>query len=387
MSFSSRAGLERIPILDASLAVLVAGITVVGTGVITGGRGVDALGYVLLAAASLPLAWRRRSPRTALAATVLASFAYDGAGYPSAFYTVPIMIAVFSVADAGFRLVAIGVVAAVVGSFLAVGLALGRGHVDDLTNALWFAGWLVASVVLGEVTRARRAYVEQVEQRAIAAERERDEEALRKVSEERIRIARELHDILAHRISSIGVQASVGAHLLDRDPEQARRSLQAITEASREALQELRATLGVLRQLDEPAPRSPSPGLAQLDAVVADAAASGVKVAVEVEGETRELPSGVNLAAYRIIEESLTNVVRHAGAASARVAITFEPADIQIEVVDDGGGPGAAGPGQLGHGLLGMRERAATLGGELEAGPRPGGGFRVWARLPTRAAP
>jgi signal transduction histidine kinase len=374
---------------DVGLAASVAAVTVAGTVILTAGRDVDAVGSGLLIGTALPLAFRRGRPRAALAATVLLSFVYDVAGYPAAFYTLPIALVLYSVVDAGFGWVGAAVAGGAVAVFLVVGVVLGRGHVTDLTNALWFAGWLVASLVLGEVTRGRRAYVEQVEQRAVEAERGREEEARRRIGEERIRIARELHDILAHRISSISVQAGMGVHVFDRDPEQARKALAAISVASREALQELRATLGVLRQIDDgPEPRSPSPGLAQLDGVIADAAASGVEVALAVDGEPRDLPSGVDLAAYRIIEEALTNVVRHANAARAQIAIRYRPAVVEIEVEDDGIGAvagGDAGPG--GNGLLGMRERAETLGGELEAGPREGGGFRVRARLPTPGAP
>ncbi len=373
---------------DVVLVALVAGASVAGTAALAGARGVDPAGFALLAAAALPLLVRREHPRAALAAIVLVAFAYDAAGYPSGMYTLPIGIALFSAVDAGFRWLAIGLAAAVVVVFLGVGIATGRGHVTDLTNALWFGGWLVASLVLGEVTRGRRQYVEQVEQRAVEAERSREEEALRRASEERVRIARELHDILAHRISSISVQANVGAHLLDRDPEQARSALLAISGASHEALQELRATLGVLRQADEHEPRAPSPGLAQLDRVIGDAAASGLDVRVTVDGAPRALPSGVDLAAYRIIEEALTNVVRHANAATATIAILYRPSDLEIEVGDDGvGGTQGGRSAEAGNGLLGMRERAATLGGELVAGARADGGFRVWARLPIVGPP
>jgi len=236
-------------------------------------------------------------------------------------------------------------------------------------------------------TRGRRAYLAQVEERALAAERSREDEALRRAGEERIRIARELHDILAHRISMISVQSGVGAHLMERRPEEARQALIAINEASKEALTELRATLGVLRQVDEPDPRAPAPGLAQLTGVIASTTAAGVDVRLDVSGEQRDLPAGVDLAAYRIIQESLTNVVRHARAASARIAIAYRRADLLIEIEDDG--RGAADLGQEiagGNGMLGMRERAAALGGELEAGPLSGGGFRVMARLPLDGA-
>ena len=387
MTVPSHRRLGIATVVDVGLVVLVAGVTVIGTAVLTAGRGVDVLGYFLLAGGAVPLLARRRRPRAAMAATVILAFAYDAAGYPGGFYTLPIGIALYTAVDAGFRWTAVALAGGVVAVFLLVGVVLGRGHISDATNALWFAGWLVASLVLGEVTRSRRAYVEQVEQRAIEAERSRDEEARRRTSEERIRIARELHDILAHRISSINVQAGVGSRLLDRDPEQARRALVAINEASREALQELRATLGVLRQVDEPEPRAPSPGLAQLDGVIADTAAAGIEVNLEVEGEPRELPSGVDLAAYRIIEEALTNVVRHATAARAHVAIRYEPAEIDLEIEDDGVGGKSDGSSPGGNGLLGMRERAVTLGGELEAGPRPAGGFRVRARLPVPGPP
>jgi signal transduction histidine kinase len=388
MTVRSLARLGGATPIDLGLVSVVAAVSVVGTAILTRGQGIDPLGYLLLVGSAAALVVHRNQPRAAMVAAVLFAFAYDAIGYTSAFYTIPIGIALYFVVDAGFRWLAVGVAAGVVAAFLTMGVVLGRGHVTDLTNALWFTGWLVASLVVGEVSRARRAYVEQVEQRAVEAERTREEEALRRASEERLRIARELHDILAHRISSINVQAGVGAHLLDRDPEQARRSLIAISEASREALRELRDTLGVLRQVDEPEPRAPSPGLAQLDGVIADTTHAGVRVDLEVAGEPRELPQSVDLAAYRIIEEALTNVVRHARAARAQVTISYRPSEVLIEIVDDGPGDAARQRSRSGgNGLLGMRERAATLGGELGAGPTPAGGFRVEARLPIAPAP
>jgi signal transduction histidine kinase len=369
---------------DVVLVVAVAAVDVVGTAVLTAGKDMDLPAYAMLAANPVPLLVRRGRPRAATAGVMALSAAYDLAGYPGGFYTLPIAICLYTLADLGLRWLAAAALAAVVGTFLVVGVGLGRGHVSDLTNALWFAGWLCVSLVLGEVARSRRAYVEQVQQRALEAERSREEEARRRVSEERVRIARELHDILAHRISSISVQAGMGAQLLDKDPEQARRALAAIGEVSREALAEVRTTLGMLRQVDEPAPRAPSPGLAQLDGVIADTAASGVEVSVAVEGIPRELPGGVDLAAYRIVEEALTNVVRHARAAHARVAISYRPADVQIEVTDDGRGASDVRDGDgSGNGMMGMRERARSLGGDLEAGPRAPGGFFVRACLPT----
>jgi signal transduction histidine kinase len=374
--------IARPPAIDVALVVIVAVVTSVGTGLLRGTESVSPLAHALLVATALPLLVRRPAPRAALAAIVLLSFAYDLLDLPGGFYTVPIGIALFTAVDDGFRWTAVAGSAVAVGGFLLVGLATGRGHISDLGNALWFGGWLVASLVLGEVTRSRRAYVREVEQRALAAERGREEEARRRTGEERIRIARELHDILGHRISLINVQASAAVHLLDRDPEQARTALIAIKEASHEALGEVRATLGILRQLEEREPLAPSPGLAQLDAVIAETSAAGFDVQLDVRGERRSLPSGVDLAAYRIIQESLTNVVRHARASSARIAIAYRAGDIEIEVVDDGI-PARIDAGSSGSGLVGMRERAIALGGNFEAGPQPGGGFRVRATLPT----
>jgi signal transduction histidine kinase len=374
-------------IAEAGLPVLVAAGFAVGSALLADARALGPVGYGLLIAGAAALLVRRSHPLAALAGTVIPAFAYDLLNFPGGLCTIAVGVALYAVADAGHVRTGIGAIAAVVGGFLGIGIVLGRGHVLDLVTALWFAGWLVASLILGETTRSRRAYLEEVEQRAVDAERTREDEARRRAGEERIRIARELHDILAHRISMISVQSGVGAHLMDRDPDQARRALVAVNQASKEALQELRATLGLLRQVDGPEPRSPAPGLAQIEAVMASATAAGVEVRLDISGRPRDLPTGVDLAAYRIVQESLTNVVRHARAATARIAIAYRRAEVVIEVEDDGRGvddgePAAGG----GNGLLGMRERATALGGELEAGPLAGGGFRVLARLPVDGA-
>jgi signal transduction histidine kinase len=373
--------------VEATLPMAVAAGGVIGAALLAGAQATGPVGYGLLIAGAAALLFRRQYPIAVLGSTVALAFAYDLLNFPGGLCAIAIGVALYSVADAGHRragLVAISVVGL---GFLAVGVILGRGHITDLATALWFGGWLVASYVLGETTRGRRAYLAQVEERALAAERSREDEALRRAGEERIRIARELHDILAHRISMISVQSGVGAHLMERRPEEARRALIAINEASKEALQELRATLGVLRQVDEPDPRAPAPGLAQLTGVIASATAAGVDVRLVVSGEPRDLPAGVDLAAYRIIQESLTNVVRHARAATARIAIAYRRADVLIEIEDDGRGTADLGhEARGGNGMLGMRERATALGGELQAGPQAGGGFRVTARLPLDGA-
>ncbi|HET9558335.1 MAG TPA: sensor histidine kinase, partial [Actinomycetota bacterium] len=210
-------------------------------------------------------------------------------------------------------------------------------------------------------------------------------EARRRVTEERLRIARELHDVVSHTIGLISVQAGVAAHLLHRRPDKAADSLAAIRQASDEALGELHAMLGVLRQGDGGgrAPLAPAPGLAELDALIAQAAGAGIEVKVAVEGEPRRLPSAVDLACYRVVQESLTNVVRHAGASQAEVTVTHHDDRVVVEVLDDGAAPSGNGAVGSGQGIPGMRERARALGGSLEAGPRPGGGFRVQASLPV----
>ncbi|MFE3288253.1 sensor histidine kinase, partial [Streptomyces sp. NPDC059233] len=205
----------------------------------------------------------------------------------------------------------------------------------------------------------------------------------RRVGEERLRIARELHDVLAHSISVINVQAGVGLALLDTDPEQARTALTTIKAASKEALGEVRQVLDTLRAPGD-APRTPAPGLGRLPELVEQAAAAGLGVDVTVEGPPQPLAPGMDLAAFRIVQEALTNVVRHSGSRTARVRVGWRPGVLELRVDDDG--PPTGDPaGGSGNGLIGMRERASALGGAIEAGPRPDGGFGVVARLPLKA--
>ena len=207
-------------------------------------------------------------------------------------------------------------------------------------------------------------------------------------SEERLRIARDLHDVIGHNISLINVQASMGLDLMDSQPEQARAALSAIKSASKEALEELRTMLTTLRHDNEAAPRSPAPGLDRLPELIELTRAAGLSVEVEVAEKAPPLPAAVHLAAYRIIQESLTNVARHAARARVTVRVTYDDADLHVEIDNDG--PAPVGEGSAigtGSGITGMRERAAALGGDLSAGFRHGGGFRVSARLPVRPAP
>jgi signal transduction histidine kinase len=260
-----------------------------------------------------------------------------------------------------------------------------------LDGLVMAAGWW-----LGDGARRRQEAVVTARQRAAELEQAREELARRAVTEERLRIARELHDVVAHSMSIIAVQSGVGVHVLDSQPEEARKALAAVEATSRQALVEMRRLLGVLRQEAEPrGSLAPAPGLAEVEALAAEVARAGVRVEVRIEGTPSELPAGLDLSAYRIVQEALTNVVRHAGPATARVAVRYAPDQVAVEVTDDGKGlqppSAAAGPfrpasSPVGHGIVGMRERAALYGGTLEAGPLPGGGFRVAASLPLEGS-
>ncbi len=233
--------------------------------------------------------------------------------------------------------------------------------------------------------RIWQLHLREVEQRADEAERTRDEAAQRKAMEERLRIARELHDSLTHSISVIQVQAGVAAHLARKRGDEVPPALLAIQEAGTDAARELRTTLSVLRSADD----GDSSGLAQLDGLVARAEGAGLPVTVTVTGAERELPSNVDQAAYRIVQEALTNVGRHAGPACASVHLHYTPDTFLVQVDDDGPGTDTGAdsrPAGTGLGLLGMRERVTALGGRLHAGPRDGGGFQVRAEFPARTS-
>ncbi len=256
-----------------------------------------------------------------------------------------------------------------------------------VTPAVASLAWTLVVLIGAEFIRIRS-------ERMAEARHTRAEEQRRRASEERLRMARELHDVLAHNISMINVQAGVALHLMDERPEQARTALAAIKEASKEALTEMRSVIGVLRQGDEIAPRAPTAGLDRLDDLVSQARTAGLRVTSSIDGQRRPLPGGVDLAAFRIVQEALTNVTRHArqpadgtrdGPVTASILITYRERDIIVQVDDNGhnGAPPAESSG--GSGIPGMRERAGALGGEFTAGPLAGGGFRVWARLPVTA--
>jgi signal transduction histidine kinase len=254
---------------------------------------------------------------------------------------------------------------------------------DRDRRGFYAAGWLISAGVMVVTFRMWQLHVREVEQRAEEAERTRDEAARRRAMEERLRIARELHDSLTHSISVICVQAGVAAHLARKRGEEVPPALLAIQEAGAEAARELRATLSVLRSEED----GDSSGLGQLESLVARVGGAGLPVTVTVTGVERALPSEVDQAAYRIVQEALTNVSRHAGRACASVHLHYTPGTFSVQV-DDGAGTSAGGglrPTGTGLGLIGMRERVTALGGRLRAGPRDGGGFQVRAEFPARA--
>ena len=349
-------------------------------------RGTFVLGCGLVLLHALPLAARRQFPLAVLATSVASGLAFVALGLPPDILWVAIPVAVYSVAAYGDRWVSLaGLVVAELGS-VANQLTPGRFQAPTVVSntLLIAAAWL-----LGHFVGVRRLYVLQLEDRTAELEQAREELARRAVVEERLRLARELHDVVAHAMSVIAVQSGVGAHVANTQPKEAARALGAIEATSRAALEELRRLLGVLRQADEPrGDLAPVPGLADLEGLLAEVTKAGLAVKLQVNGTRPPLPARVDLSAYRIVQEALTNVVKHAGPACAQVVVGYGDQDVTVEVIDDGRGAMApVGDGRMGtgHGLIGMRERVQAFGGDLEVGPRSGGGFRVAARLPLAA--
>jgi len=268
--------------------------------------------------------------------------------------------------------------AALLGAALVSG---GRPGVDPIQTAMLMS--MLGAVLLGDATRSRRALVEEAERRAIEAERSREEHALRRVSEERLQIARELHDVVAHNISLINVQAGVAAHLRERDPDRVQEAFETIRRVSHLTLDEMRALVGVLREPVESAPVAPMTGLEGIDALVQSLEEAGVEVDVAIEGERPGLPSTVSLSAYRVLQEALTNALRYGDGQRVTLRLAYREDGVEIEVVN-GMPQQRRAPSEGGHGLEGMRERVTALGGRLQAGPSRDGRFRVHAVLPIR---
>jgi signal transduction histidine kinase len=336
-----------------------------------------------------PLAVRSRWPLPVLAAVTAGIFASLATFDPTMSIALPAILALYSAALHTDRrttiVLAVGVVPVIVVlvSFFTDEGVLSWETVKNLGLAL-------LPLAIGSAKRDHRAFIAAIEERAERAERTREEEALRRVGEERLRIARELHDVVAHAMVAINVQAGVAAHLIDRQPESARGALQQIKRVSGEALTDLRATLGVLRAEDEPsAPTRPAQGVDALEELADGMRAAGVDVAIELSGERCTVPSHIGSALFRTVQEALTNVLRHSTARAATVRVEVRDASARVEVLDDGPGQrvpvtanGDHAVAGTGNGLRGMRERIATLGGVVEAGPRAEGGWRVSVLLP-----
>jgi two-component sensor histidine kinase len=380
----------RAGLVDGLLVLVVGAVQVLGAvaasgriGVSPNWRPLDGWGYLLMIVGALALLVRRRWPLGVLAVTVAVSLAYASRAYPEGPAAVAVYPALYTVVTLVPRRRAW--LAGLRPPWPSAGArsrstATPRSTASRCTRrSRWWrsCGWPRRYGPGGPTSPSSGTGPSWPSGPGRRRPR-------RRVDEERMRIARELHDVVSHSIGVISVQAGVAAHLLHRRPDKAAAAVAAIRQASDEALGELHAMLGVLRDRDDGrAPLAPAPGLAQLDSLVAQASGAGIKVEVAVEGEPRRLPPAVDLACYRVVQESLTNVVRHAGASSAAVTVTHHRGGVVVEVTDDGRGPDAPGTGGAGQGIAGMRERAHALGGTLEAGPRPEGGFRVQASLPV----
>lgn len=342
----------------------------------------DPFARVLLFVATGLLLWRKRYPVAVVFGTALAAMLYLGAGYPYGPIFLAVAVACFNAIVLGHRKAAWAAVGvlwighALVAHWLYQWLPPSGDSAAPWGQEGVIAAWVAAIVAVSELAKTRREQWAKERAEGVQAAR-------RRADEERLRIARELHDVLAHSISVINVQAGVGLALLDTDPEQARSALTTIKAKSKEALGEVRQVLDTLRTPGD-APRTPAPGLDRLPELVEQAAGAGLTV--EVEGEPPRLPPGTDLAAFRIVQEALTNVVRHSGSRHARVRFDHDDDTTLRLCIDDDGPATGADAGGSGNGLAGMRERAAALGGTIEAGSRDDGGFRVLAVLPLRTA-
>ncbi len=353
---------------------------------VPGPRGPHASDVLLMAIGAAALVWRRRNAMAVLAVTAVPTVVELVISDPPGPVVLSNAIALYTVAAGTDRPTTwrVGLLTAV--ALTATAMCFGAAPWYSQENFGIFA-WTGMACAAGDAVRSRRAFVDAIRERAERAERTRDEEARRRVAEERLRIARDLHDVVAHHIALVNVQAGVAAHVMDRRPDQAKEALAHVREASRSALDELRATVGLLRQSGDPAaPTEPAPGLAVLGELVDTVRRAGLAVEVACADRRPPLPAAVDLAAYRVIQEALTNVRKHAGPdATAEISVVRVGATVEITVIDNGSGGGAPNADGGGHGLLGMRERVTALGGALTAGPRYGGGFRVHAILPVEA--
>jgi signal transduction histidine kinase len=372
-------------VLDALLAVA---MTAIATGIFLSLVQRDVTWNVGLAAPlvlvhGLCLVARRRRPEWVLAVQVVTGLAVALLGVPTVVLGIAILVGLYTVA--AYRPLQVSVPALVVVEVAAAASHwIPRTHPDPQTTignglvlgAIWYLGYSMY---------ARRSYAERLERRNAELERARDELERSVITQERLRIARELHDVIGHSMSSIAVQSGVGAHVIDNDPEAGKRALLTIESTSKSALAEIRRVLGVLRENGREASLDPAPRVEDVEQLVRDISSHGPEVDLQVAGEMSTLPAGMGTTIYRIVQEALTNVVKHADPTRARVVLTRTNDVVTVEVVDDG--VGLLRRSDDGHGLIGMRERVELFEGELHAGPLPAGGFRVAARLPLGGRP
>jgi signal transduction histidine kinase len=382
-----RQAIHRHPWWTDSLLAMFLTVISVGSAIFIGpghhARQISVLDAILVPVTSLPIAARRYRPLIVLgltvgAETVLLLF--------STHAPVPlgVGVALYTVASRCPRPVAARAAAWVAPPITVSVIVNNWSHPGQVIPAL--ALFAVAWVV-GDNLRTRRAYLAELEARAARLEREREEHTTRATLEERSRIARELHDVIAHNVSVMVVQASAGEDVFDSDPGRAREALATVSSIGRDALSELRRLLGVIRPGDQEGPWfAPQPGISRLGELVEQVRDTGLAVDLGIDGEVREVPEATSLCVYRIVQEALTNTLKHAAATQAQVRVRYRPDALTVSVSDDGLGvtDAAANGGAAGHGLIGMRERVALFGGEVQAGPSADGGYCVSARLPLR---
>jgi signal transduction histidine kinase len=370
-------------LLDAALAVILAAL---GTGILTHRTGWPAFG-LFTAAMVIPVVFRRRQPSVAFGTAAVAGAVQVVTTSRPILPDISLLVLLYTVAAYRPRRLSVPALVLCLAGVLAVIACWAPPRVFHypslMTEVISFLTVPVALAwVLGDSMRYRRGYLQALEERAERLERERDVQAQIAAATERARIAREMHDVIAHNVSVMVVQADGAAYVLGSDPEQAGQALGAISRTGRQALAEMRRLLGVLRTGDQPAELAPQPGIDQVSELLGQARTAGLPVTCTVEGVPRDLPGSADLTAYRIVQESLTNTRKHGGpGASAQVTLRYRPDGLELVITDDGRGGGAIG-GHGGHGLAGMRERVEIYGGSVRAGPRPGGGYQVAATLP-----
>ncbi|MFV1970184.1 MAG: sensor histidine kinase [Acidimicrobiia bacterium] len=379
---------DRVFLFDAFMAsaLFVASVaSLAGWPAAEGVRPLDLGAFVLIAAQTLTLAWRRRFPTAVLLIVAVAWAVERGINYPASWAYFGIALALYTVGAelplSRSRIVA-GVVIAVSAAWTVIGIIV---YGLPWTTVLGVLLFLTFPWLVGVESRRREQRVLDLEDRAIRAEMSKEQEAADAVRDERARIARELHDVIAHEMTVMTVQASAAGRVIDTDPSEAKRSMQIVEDAGRRGLTEMRRLLGLLRETGD-LQLDPQPGLDSLESLAHQLTDAGLPVEMKIEGTRRDLPVGIDLNAFRIVQESLTNTARHAGPeATADVLVTYRENELEIDVSDDGRGAAenlvSSGHGH-GHGLIGMEERVSLLDGSLSAGPRTGGGYRVRATIP-----